>query len=115
MNYVFSFLLGIIQGLTEFLPISSSGHIQIINHFFNFLNESEDNFMLTIILHFATCMSTIIIFKEKIKNILFNAIEFKKNSSHTFLYFIFISMIPAVIAGFFLDHVIHLSLNKDLG
>ena len=64
MNYVFSFLLGIIQGLTEFLPISSSGHIQIINHFFNFLNESEDNFVLTIILHFATCMSTIIMYKQ---------------------------------------------------
>ena len=67
MNYVFSFLLGIIQGFTEFLPISSSGHIQIINHFFDFLNESEDNFMLTIILHFATCLSTIIIFKKKNK------------------------------------------------
>ena len=48
MDYLFSLLLGIIQGLTEFLPISSSGHLQIINHFFNFLNESEDNFMLTI-------------------------------------------------------------------
>ena len=73
MNYIFSFLLGIIQGLTEFLPISSSGHLQIINHFFKFLNESEDNFMLTIILHFATCMSTIIIFKKKIKYILSSA------------------------------------------
>ena len=67
MDYLFSLLLGIIQGLTEFLPISSSGHLQIINHFFNFLNESEDNFMLTIILHFATCLSTIIIFQKKNK------------------------------------------------
>ena len=114
MNYIFSFLLGIIQGLTEFLPISSSGHIQIINHFFDFLNDSEDNFMLTIILHFATCLSTIIIFKKKIKHILFNAIEFKKNSSHTFLYFIFISMIPAVIVGFFLDHIIKLLFSGNI-
>ena len=100
MDYLFSMLLGIIQGLTEFLPISSSGHLQIINHFFNFLNESEDNFMLTIILHFATCMSTIIIFK--------------KNSSHTFLYFIFISMIPAIIVGFFLDHIIKLLFSGNI-
>ena len=114
MDYLFSLLLGIIQGLTEFLPISSSGHLQIINHFFNFLNESEDNFMLIIILHFATCMSTILIFKKKIKHILSNAIEFKKNSSHTFLYFIFISMIPAVIVGFFLDHIIKLLFSGNI-
>ena len=67
MNYLLSFLLGIIQGIAEFLPISSSGHLQIINHFFNFLNESEDNFILTIVLHFATCLSTIIVFKKKNK------------------------------------------------
>ena len=65
MNYIFSLLLGIIQGLTEFLPISSSGHLQVISHFFNFFNESEDNFILSITLHFATCLSTIIIFKKK--------------------------------------------------
>ena len=67
MNYLLSLLLGIIQGITEFLPVSSSGHLQLINHFFNFLNKSEDNFMLTIVVHFATCLSTILIFKKKNK------------------------------------------------
>ena len=114
MNYVFSFLLGIIQGFTEFLPISSSGHLQIINHFFDFLNKNEDNFFLTIVLHFATCLSTIIIFKKKIRYIFFNATKSKKNSSHTFLYFIFISMIPAVIVGFFLDHIIKLLFSGNI-
>ena len=78
MNYVFSFLLGIIQGFTEFLPISSSGHLQIINHFFDFLNKNEDNFFLTIVLHFATCLSTIVIFKKKIGHIFLTRQSLKK-------------------------------------
>lgn len=114
MNYIFSFLLGIIQGLTEFLPISSSGHLQIINHFFNFLNESEDNFILTITLHFATCLSTIIIFKKEIKSLFLNAIKSNLNSSHNFLYFIVLSMIPAIIVGFFLEHIIKLLFSSNI-
>ena len=114
MNYVFSFLLGIIQGFTEFLPISSSGHLQIINHFFDFLNKNEDNFFLTIVLQLATCPNTIIIFKKRIGHIFFNATKSKKNSSHTFLYFVFISMIPAVIVGFFLDHIIKLLFSGNI-
>tara|TARA_B100000925_G_scaffold194090_1_gene146942 strand:+ start:1417 stop:2202 length:786 start_codon:yes stop_codon:yes gene_type:complete len=114
MNYVFSFLLGIIQGLTEFLPISSSGHLQILNNFFNFLNESEDNFLLTITLHFATCLSTIIIFKKRIKSLLFNLFKPKLKNEYDFLYLIFLSMIPAVIVGLFLDHIIELLFSGHI-
>ncbi len=114
MNYLLSFLLGIIQGIAEFLPISSSGHLQIINHFFNFLNESEDNFILTIVLHFATCLSTIIVFKKKIKQILFNTAKSKINDAYTFTYLILVSMVPAVIVGFFLDQIIGVLFSGNI-
>ena len=114
MNYLLSLLLGIIQGITEFLPVSSSGHLQLINHFFNFLDKSEDNFMLTIVLHFATCLSTILIFKKKIKQTVNNIMNTKINDAHTFVYFIFISMIPAAIVGFYLDQIIKLLFSGNV-
>ncbi len=114
MNYLLSLLLGIIQGITEFLPVSSSAHLQLINHFFNFLNKSEDNFMLTIVVHFATCLSTILIFKKKIKQTVNNIMYTKINDSHTFVYFIFISMLPAAIVGFYLDQIIKLLFSGNI-
>ena len=101
MEYIFSLLLGLIQGLTEFLPISSSGHLQILNHFFDFLNENEDNFMLIVILHFATCLSTIVIFKKKNKIPFFECNKIQnKQFSHFFILYILIYD-PSCNCGFF--------------
>ena len=70
MNELDAFILGIIQGLTEFLPISSSGHLEITRKLLDANQLPSENLLMTSILHFATALSTIVVFKKKYKNYL---------------------------------------------
>ena len=65
MSFWESIILGIVQGLTEFLPVSSSGHIELGKAIFN-INENEAGLLFTVTLHFATALSTIIVFRKDI-------------------------------------------------
>ena len=100
MSILASIILGIIQGLTEFLPISSSGHIAIVNHFLNSGFEAENYGLMTIVLHAATAISTIYVFRKDIKGII-RGVYSKDNNSTDFSIKILLSMIPAGIVGFF--------------
>ena len=66
MGILEAILFGIVQGLTEFLPVSSSGHIELAKRVLSPDIEGEDNVMFTVILHAATALSTIIIFRKEI-------------------------------------------------
>ena len=81
MNVFEAFFLGLIQGITEFLPVSSSGHIEIFKFFFGDISTSQESFLLTLCLHFATALSTIIVFKKDIIIIFKELFQFKKNES----------------------------------
>ena len=64
MNWLETLLLGIIQGLTEFLPVSSSGHLSILSNLFGF--SGEENLTITVVLHVATVLSTLVVLWKEV-------------------------------------------------
>ena len=91
-------MLGIIQGLTEFLPVSSSGHLQIFSALFGL--EGEENLTFAVAVHAATVCSTIVILWKEV------SVVFKYNDEMAYVLKIFLSIIPVAIVGFcFKDYV----------
>lgn len=103
MGYLEAILLGIIQGLTEFLPVSSSGHLEIAKALFGDDSLPEESLTFTVILHFATALSTMIVFRKEIQEILTGLLQFKWNEQSQFSLKIIISMLPAVLIGIFFE------------
>lgn len=99
MDILEAIILGIIQGLTEFLPVSSSGHLELAKAILGDTSVPEESLTFTVVLHFATALSTIVIFRKEILEILKGLFQFKWNEEFQFSLKIIISMIPAVIVG----------------
>ncbi|WP_417290621.1 undecaprenyl-diphosphate phosphatase [Corallibacter sp.] len=99
MNIIDAIILGIIQGLTEFLPVSSSGHLELGKAILGDNSMPEESLMFTVVLHFATALSTIVIFRKDIWSILKGILTFTWNEDLQFALKIAISMIPAVFVG----------------
>ena len=99
MDLLDSILLGIIQGLTEFLPVSSSGHLELGKAILGDNSVPEESLLFTVVLHFATALSTLVVFRKDIAQILSGLLKFKWNDDLKFTVKIIISMIPAVIIG----------------
>ena len=107
MNWLEALLLGLVQGLTEFLPVSSSGHLTIGQELLNLNTSAADNLLFTVTVHAATVLSTIVILWQEIEG-LFKGTFFTKewNDEKTYVAIIFLSMIPVFVIGmFFKDEV----------
>ena len=96
MEWYEALILGIVQGLTEFLPISSSGHLEIASYLLK-TNPSE-NLMFTVVVHIATAISIIYVFRKDITEIIKGLIQFKKEQID-FVLKILISSVPVGIIG----------------
>ena len=99
MEIITAIILGIIQGLTEFLPISSSGHLEIVKTILGEEKAAEKSLIMTIVLHFATALSTIVIFRKDLSEIFKGLFQLKNNESFKFSLKIILSMIPAAAIG----------------
>ena len=99
MDVIESIILGIIQGLTEFLPVSSSGHLELAKAILGDDSVPEESLTFTVVLHFATALSTLVIFRKEVIEIFKGLFQFKWNKETEFCAKIIISMIPAVIVG----------------
>lgn len=103
MEIIDSIILGIIQGLTEFLPVSSSGHLELGKAILGDDSIPEESLLFTVVLHFATALSTIVIFRKDIFDILKGLLAFKWNEDTQFVAKIALSMLPAALVGVFFE------------
>ncbi len=103
MEIIDAIILGVVQGLTEFLPVSSSGHLELGKAILGDKSLPEESLFFTVVLHFATALSTIVVFRKDIIEIIKGIFKFKKNEETLFSLKIIISMIPAVIVGLFFE------------
>ncbi|CAI8163269.1 MAG: Undecaprenyl-diphosphatase [Polaribacter sp. SA4-10] len=99
MTIIESIVLGVIQGLTEFLPVSSSGHLELTKVILGDTSIPEESLAFTVVLHFATALSTLVIFRREVFEIFKGLFQFKWNEESKFSLKIIISMIPAVFVG----------------
>ncbi|MFH6603398.1 undecaprenyl-diphosphate phosphatase [Maribacter algicola] len=103
MDTLDAIILGIIQGLTEFLPVSSSGHLELGKAILGDSSVPEESLLFTVVLHFATALSTLVVFRKDVWEIIRGLLSFEWNEEARFSLKIIISMIPAVLVGLFFE------------
>ena len=104
MDWTEALILGIVQGLTEYLPVSSSGHLAIGSYLFG--TNGEENLAFTIAVHVATVMSTLVVLWREIAWLLRGVVRCKMNDETRYMINIIISMIPVGIVGVFFKDVV---------
>jgi len=103
MNLFEAIVLGIIQGLTEFLPVSSSGHLELGKYLFGI--DHEANFYFSIAVHGATVLSTVFVLWREIAGLFKGLFAFRMNDETRYVIKLFISMIPVGISGLFMSQI----------
>jgi undecaprenyl-diphosphatase len=111
MSWLDALILGLIQGLTEFLPVSSSGHLELGKAILG--TELKDSLRFTVVVHGATVLSTIVVFYRDILALLKGLFSLKWNDEMKYIVKIIVSMIPVAIVGYFLKDEVNMFFEGD--
>ena len=114
MDIIDAIILGIIQGLTEFLPVSSSGHLELGKAILGDDSLPQESLLFTVVLHFATALSTIVVFRKDVFDIFKGLFKFTWNEESKFSLKIIISMIPAALIGLFFEKELELLFGGNI-
>lgn len=114
MSAIDAIILGVIQGLTEFLPVSSSGHLELAKAILGDQSLPEESLLFTVVLHFATALSTVVIFRKEIAEIFTGLLQFKWNEQAEFSLKIILSMIPAAVIGILFNDQIEALFSRQI-
>ena len=101
MDWIEALVLGVIQGLTEFLPVSSTGHLQIFSALFGI--QCEENLAFAVVVHAATVCSTIVVLWKEIAALFGGLFKFRWNEETVYVAKIAVSMIPVAVVGLFFE------------
>jgi undecaprenyl-diphosphatase len=112
MNWFEALILGIIQGLTEFLPVSSSGHLAIVGTLFGL--SGEENLAFAVVVHAATVLSTICVLWHEVAGLFKGFFSFKWNADMQMVCKILLSMIPVMIVGLFFKEYVEMMFDGSL-
>ena len=113
MDILKAIILGIVQGLTEFLPVSSSGHLEIVNHFIGRGEGLDSDLTMVIITHLGTALSIVYVFRNDIIGIIKSILTFNRNEDFELSLKILLSMIPALVIGLAFEYQIEALFATD--
>ncbi len=114
MGILEAIILGIVQGLTEFLPVSSSGHLELAKAMLGDESVPSESMMMTVVLHAATALSTVVVYRKDIAEILTGLLKFENNASWRFALYVVISMVPAAFVGLFFEEELEMLFDKNI-
>lgn len=112
MSIIESLALGVIQGLTEFLPVSSSGHLELAHALFGI--QGESNLRFEMILHVATVLSTLYVFRKDIAELFLGIFKFKWDDNNKYIVMLLLSAVPAGVAGVFFEDKIEAMFTGNM-
>ena len=101
MSWIEAAILGLVQGLTEFLPVSSSGHLIIGKELLGVTVNADAETTFEVLVHCATVLSTICVFRREIWQLLLGLFKFQMNEETQYILKICISMFPVAVVGLF--------------